>query len=92
MSSAATQQPPPPQENAARAVSSPRQDVGSSSRGRKRSHPSDTMDDGAPPNVKLPTAVSSHSLTYTLYPTNIYKHLSSAFSVLVHTGRLNGNS
>lgn len=28
------------------------------SRGRKRSHPSDAMDDGAPPNVKLPTAVS----------------------------------
>jgi hypothetical protein len=27
------------------------------SRGRKRSHPRDAMDDGAPPNVKLPTAI-----------------------------------
>ena len=33
--------------------------VAEKSKGRKRSHPSDGMDDTAPPpNVKLPTAVS----------------------------------
>lgn len=52
-----------PQENAARIDPGPRDlGLGASGsrrqRGRKRSHPSDTMDDGAPPNVKLPTAVS----------------------------------
>lgn len=54
----------PPQENAARKDPGPH-DPGAParSRGRKRSHPSDSIDDGVPPNVKLPTAVSHiHSL------------------------------
>ena len=54
-----------PQENAASKDTGPL-DPGASStasiterpRGRKRSHPTDALDDGAPPNVKLPTAVS----------------------------------
>lgn len=52
-----------PQENATRKDSGPRDPEATITaperlRGRKRSHPSDAMDDSAPPNVKLPTAVS----------------------------------
>lgn len=52
-----------PQENAARKDTGPRDPEATTTaperpRGRKRSHPSDAMDDSAPPNVKLPTAVS----------------------------------
>lgn len=56
-----------PQENATRKDSGPHDPEATTAttavpperqRGRKRSHPSDAMDDGAPPNVKLPTAVS----------------------------------
>lgn len=48
-----------PQENAARKKDTGPHDLGAGierPRGRKRSRPSDAMDDGAPPNVKLPTA------------------------------------
>ena len=72
------------QESAESKEAGPNSDPGAGSsaqRGRKRSHPSDVMDETtAPPNMQLPSAVSTNAVTLQTKPSPTIKMYLASYS------------